>query len=106
MKTIGIIICSFLAVAAYIMSGFQFKKKGILLNNAYLYAAKEERKKMDKKPYYQQSCIIFSLIGTIFVLNVVQIITEWEWLFGFVIAMIVITIIYAIVSSIQIEKKK
>ena len=34
-----------------------FLERGFLLNNAYLYASKEERKTMNKKPYYKQSAM-------------------------------------------------
>ena len=38
-----------------------FMEKGILMNNAYLYASPDERKTMDKKPHYRQSAICFFL---------------------------------------------
>lgn len=106
MRIFMIVMCSIIAIVAYIVSYFQFRGKGVLLNNAYLYASTEEREKMDKKPYYRQSGVAFSLVGTIFVLNVVQITMKWAWVFYFVIVMGVAAIIYAIVSSVRIEKKK
>ena len=39
-----------------------FMERGFLLNNAYIYATKEERKTMDKKPYYRQSAVAFCLL--------------------------------------------
>ena len=80
--------------------------KGILLNNAYLYASAEERSSMDKKPHYRQSGIVFSFIGTIFVLNIIQMVTGSGLVFYFVIAITVITLLYAIVSSVRIWIKK
>ena len=44
-----------------------FMERGFLLNNAYIYATKEERKTMDKKPYYRQSAVAFCLLSVIFV---------------------------------------
>ena len=49
------IIAAILAV----VSIRSFQNKGFLFNNAYIYASKEERGKMDKKPYYRQSAIVF-----------------------------------------------
>lgn len=105
MKT-GIIICLVLAVVFYTAGYFQFREKGILLNNAYLYASAEERSNMDKKPYYRQSGIVFSFIGTIFVLDILQMVTGSGLVFYFVIAIAVITLFYAIVSSVEIWMKK
>ena len=45
-----------------------FMERGFLLNNAYIYATKEERKTMDKKPYYRQSAIVFCLLSIVFVI--------------------------------------
>ncbi len=106
MKMVGTIICLLFAAAAYIISYFQFREKGILFNNAHLYATEEEREKMDKKPYYRQSGIVFSLLGTIFVLNGIQSVTGWDWLFYLIAAIVIITLIYAVVSSVRMEKKK
>ena len=55
-----LIIAAILAV----VSIRSFQNKGFLFNNAYIYASKKERGKMDKKPYYRQSAIVF-LISSI-----------------------------------------
>lgn len=106
MGTLGIIICICLAATAYILSSFQFREKGVLLNNAWLYASEEERSTMDKKPHYRQSGIVFALIGTIFTLDAVWIATGFKWMSYFFILIIAIIIIYAVVSSIRIGLKK
>ena len=74
------IILLVISISSFIVSTFQFKEKGFLFNNAYLYASKQERKTMNKKPHYKQSAIVFFLIGLIFLIN-------------------------AFISSIQIERK-
>ena len=43
------------------LSIMSFMEKGKLMNNAYIYASKEEREKMNKKPYYIQTGIVFIL---------------------------------------------
>ena len=105
-KIIIAVIIFLLAIGSFIFSFFQLNGRGFLFNNAYLYASKEEREKMDKKPHYRQSGIVFVFIGIIFLLNAIELIVETGWLFYVVMIVIFITIVYAIVSSIKIEKKK
>ena len=75
-----------------------------MFNNAYIYASKEEREHMNKKPHYRQSAIIFLLLGVLFLLNGANALFGLGWLFWLVIIIAVGTIVYAIVSSIRIEK--
>lgn len=56
---VGAIILGIVAIASLVFSYLQFNEKGFLLNNAYIYASKQEREAMDKKPYYKQSGIVF-----------------------------------------------
>ena len=61
---------------------------------------------MDKKPHYKQSGIIFVSIGIIFLLDAIDIILQTGWLLYLVIGVAIVAIVYAIVSSIMIEKRK
>ncbi len=90
----------------FILSFRSFREKGFLFNNAYLYASKQEREHMNKKPHYRQSAIIFLLLGVYFVLDGMKVLLNMDWLFWPAGIIIVITIIYAIVSSIKIEKSQ
>lgn len=101
---VGIILGA-IAIGCFIGSYRHFHEKGFLFNNAYLYASKEEREKMDKKPYYRQSAIAFLMIGIIFVINAIGAIFEVDWAFALVMPITTITVIYAVVSSIKIEKR-
>ena len=103
---IGAIILGVIAIACFIFSYLQFQEKGFLFNNAYIYASKQERETMDKKPHYKQSGIVFVFIGIIFLINAIDTILQTGWLNFFVIGIAVIAIIYAIVSSLIIEKRK
>lgn len=103
---IGAIVLGIVAIVCYVFSYLQFNEKGFLFNNAYIYASKEERKVMDKKPHYKQSGIVFLMIGIIFTINAIDMILKTGWLFYVVIIIAVIAIIYAIASSIIIEKNK
>lgn len=100
------IICFVIAIIAFVIAILQFVEKGFLFNNAYLWASKEERKRIDKKPYYKQSGVVFVLIGIIFSLDALDALFKKDWIFPVVIVIAIGTIIYAIVSSAVIEKRK
>ena len=104
MITAGILFL--IAILAFALSVRSFCGKGFLLNNAYIYADKRERGSMDKKPYYRQTAIVLLFVGLIFLLNGLSLILENDLIFFAVIAILAITVIYAIVSSIVIEKRK
>ena len=103
---VGAIVLGVIAIICFVFSYLQFNEKGFLFNNAYIYASKQERKNMDKKPYYKQSGIVFLLIGIIFLINTINIILQTVWLVYLVIGVVIVAIVYAIVSSVMIEKRK
>ena len=98
-RIIGAIILGIVALACLVFGILQLNEKGFLFNNAYIYASKEDRKKMDKKPYYKQSGIVFILISVIFAINVAEMLLMTGWLLYLVMAVAVIAVIYAVVSS-------
>lgn len=61
---------------------------------------------MNKKPYYRQSGVVFVLIGILFLLNAIEIVVHSGWLFYLSIAIAILAIIYALISSVRIERKK
>ncbi len=102
---IGIIFLA-LGIGAFIISYLQFKEKGYLFNNAYIWASQEERKQMDedkgcKRPYYRQSGFTFMFIGFVFFTYASYIATDWIWLHVISWVFVAITVVYAVVSSIQ-----
>lgn len=99
------IALSVLSLVAFIMSYFQFNEKGFLLNNAYIYASKKEREAMNKTPYYRQSAIVFLLIGIMFLTIAMSVAFYAKWLYWVEALVIMYLLIYAIASSINIEKK-
>ena len=103
---IGAIALGVIAVLCFVFSYLQFNEKGFLFNNAYIYASKQERETMNKKPHYKQSGVVFLLIGIIFLINAIDMILQTGWLFYLVIGIAIIAIMYAIVSSVMIEKNK
>lgn len=105
-EIIGAGVLFAVSLLLFLLSIRSFRGNGFLLNNAYLYASRQERETMDKKPYYRQTAIVFLLIGLVFLLNGFAVLTHAGWILPVVIAVILVTIVYAIVSSIAIEKKK
>lgn len=94
-----------ISIAMFIISFRSFREKGFLFNNAYIYASKEERATMDKKPHYRQSAIVFLMLGIVFFLIAAEIIFKTGWLFYVEMLCIAIVLIYAVVSSIKMSRK-
>ena len=102
-----IIIASILfavSVFLFFMSARSFMEKGFLFNNAYIYASKQEREKMNKKPYYRQSAIVFLMFGIVFLLLALAVLLEAYWISFVCMAVVLMTLIYAVVSIFMIEK--
>ena len=105
MMIIGAVI--FVIALLCMMTGMlQLLQKGPLINNAWIYANAEQRRSMDKKPHYIQSGIVFMMIGIQFLMLGLFCVTK---LYGFLYAEFAVlgaVTVYAIISSIMIEKKK
>lgn len=102
---IGIIIGIMLSVVCAIISFFQFQEKGFLFNNAYIYASKQKRETMDKKPHYRQSGIVFAFLSSIFLCITAGCIWEKVWIWWIEAALCIAVIVYAIVSSVKANRK-
>lgn len=99
------VIFGVLALVCFVISILQFREKGFLFNNAYIWASKQERETMDKKPHYRQSGIVFALITAIFFFMALECVlfTGWLWLMVFLPAAALL--VYAIASSVREETK-
>ena len=82
-----------------------FMERGFLLNNAYIYATKEERKTMDKKPYYRQSAVAFCLLSVMFVIIGLSVLFQNDTIMLLVIPFAVAVVLYAVVSSVLHHKR-
>ena len=105
LRAVIFIVALLLSAMLFIISYLQFSEKGFLFNNSYIYASKEERNKMNKAPYYKQSAITFAVMGILFLMGALTIITSWEWLFPVIVGSSLLLIIYAIASSAAIAAK-
>ena len=106
MKEIILAGVSFLlSIVAFVISIRSFSEKGFLFNNAYIYASKQERERMDKKPHYRQSAIAFLLVAIILLLLGLAVLFNSAWISFVAMGIAIVTGIYAIKSSIAIEKQ-
>ena len=76
-----------------------------MLNNAYIYATKEERKTMNKKKYYRQSAVVFCLLSVAFVMIGLSVLLRNSSIGLLVKPLAVAAIIYAVVSSVLNNKR-
>ncbi len=95
----GVIVLGVITVICVIYGILQLNGKGFLFNNAYIFASKQERETMDKKPYYKQTGIIFLMIGMIFLINTLALAFQKSWLFCLIVPVALAAIVYAIESS-------
>ena len=99
------------SMVTFLISYFQFKEKGYLFNNEYFWASPEERRRMDenkesKKPHYRQSGFVFMFIGIFCLILAIYIFTDWIWMLVPFWLLVVVSVVYAVWSSIQMERQK
>ena len=99
------IIVFFIAGVLLLFSIRSFLQRGFLLNNAYIYASKDERKTMNKKPYYRQSAIVFCVFSALFLVIGLSLVFQNDKVLLLEIPLIVGVIFYAILSTVQINKR-
>ena len=99
------------AIIVFVLSGVllifgirHFMEKGFLLNNAWLYASEEQRKALNKKPYYRQSAVVFCILSAVFIVVGLSLVLQNDRIMLLEIPLAAGVILYAIVSSVQINK--
>ena len=106
---IGLILASIavfaLAAGLLILAIRHFREKGYLLNNAYIFASREEREAMDKKPWYRQSAIVFLLLSAVFAVIGLSLMLNESKIQLLEIPLFAAVFVYAIVSTLRIEKR-
>ena len=91
------LISGILSALMFVYAFFTSKEKGPILSNNYLFISKEKKEKMDKKLEYRRATIVFGLLGLIFLLLTLQILTIWLWL-NYAIGIVVILLISYVVK--------
>ena len=104
MKIAAIVLFA-LAGVLLVLAILHFLERGFLLNNAYIYATKEQRKTMDKSPHYRQSAIVFTLLSAAFAVQGVAVLSENFRLGLLWIPLLTAALVYGIVSSARSGKK-
>ena len=104
-ETVVAIIVFVLAGICGVISAFQFAEKGFLFHNVYLWASEQQRKQMDKKPYYRQSAIVFCLLCAVFLIPGSSVVLQNAKLCLLEIPLMIGVLSYVVVSSIRIEKR-
>ena len=95
-----------IAAASAVISIRSFLNRGFLFNNAYIYASKEEREKMDKRPHYRQSAIIFLFLSIVFIVIGISVILHDSRINLLEIPLVAGALVYTVVSSVRINKKQ
>ncbi len=104
MKIAAIVLFA-LAGVLLVLAILHFLERGFLLNNAYIYATKEQRKTMDKSPHYRQSAIVFTLLSAAFAVQGVAVLLG-SFKFGLLwIPFLTAALVYGIVSLARSRKK-
>ena len=104
-----IVLAVILFVGAALLALFGIRHlqyRGYCFNNAYIYASKREREQMDKTPYYKQTGIILLMLAGLFLINFVRVVFKLEFLMYVSYVVIALTLVYAVVSSVRLEKNK
>ena len=99
------IIVFSIAGILFLLSIRSFLDRGFLLNFADIYASKEDRKAMNKKPYYKQSAVVFCALSAVFLVVGLSLVLHQDKVLLLEIPLIVGIIIYAIASTVQINKE-
>jgi len=108
MTVVEIVLAIIFFVIAGVLLFFSirsFFERGVLLNNAYIYATKEERAAMNKKPYYQQTAVVFCILSVVFVIIGLSVLFRNGNIELLVIPLAVAAIIYAVVSTVLNNKR-
>ena len=108
MTVVEIVLAIIFFVIAGVLLFFSFRsffERGVLLNNAYIYATKEERAAMNKKPYYQQTAVVFCILSVVFVIIGLSVLFRNGNIALLVIPLAVAAIIYAVVSTVLNNKR-
>ena len=108
MTVVEIVLAIIFFVIAGVLLFFSirsFFECGVLLNNAHIYATKEERAAMNKKPYYRQTAVVFCILSVVFVIIGLSVLFRNGNIALLVIPLAVAAIIYAVVSTVLNNKR-
>lgn len=79
-------------------------EKGYLFNNAWIWAPDEERRALDKRPYYRQSGIIFLLLAGVWLFTGLYVLLGAGIMLGISAGWMSAATVYAVVSQVRIDR--
>ena len=103
---IRIIVYSIISIVCLVGAIFQFLQKGVPFTNEYNFESKDIRNRVDKKPFFLQGGVFLLYLALMFIGVLIQEINYLDWLDVLFKISLPIFIIYAIISSIKLEKLK
>ena len=99
-------ITGIIAILLGVYVSFTARCKGPILSNSYIFASKDERKRIDVKVEYKLITVIFGCLSGIFALLSLYIFTQFKWLYVLMWILIVFVIVYAIVDTVRTDITK
>ena len=96
-----------IAILMFVIAGILIllSIRSFLERGSYIYASKEERDSMNKKPYYRQTAIVFCLLSLVFIIIGLSVLLRNSKIELFQIPVIASVIAYAVVSTKRINKQ-
>ena len=104
MKIVLSIIILLLSLFCLVIGILHFKRKIKPFNNGYLYADKTQRDNLDLVPLYRQSTTVFMLLALMFLFDFFYLFFNSKLCLIFFWLVLILCLIYAIVSSIKLNK--
>jgi dolichol kinase len=101
---IAAFVSGVLSVISFYISYRQHKEKGVIFTNTWLWATKEQKEKMDervKKAEYRLARNVFFMIGVIFFLLALEVLTLIVWFQYLIYMLTAFLLVYAIVQSVK-----
>ena len=99
-----------LSIVCFVIALLQFMQKGTPLTNSYSFESERIKEyiknHIDPKPFFRQGGIALLFMGAMFLLIWIQEISYREWIYWIQMALTPLVIIWAIVSSVKLEKIK
>ena len=103
---ITIIVYSIIPIACLVGAILQFMQKGVPFTNAYNFESKDIKNRVDKKPFFIQGGILLLYLALLFIGILIQEIKYMNWVEVLFKISLPLLIIYAIISSVKLEKLK
>ena len=103
---VRIIVYSIISTACLVGAILQFMQKGIPFTNEFNFESKDIKNQVDKKPFFIQGGTFLLYLAFLFIVILIQEVKYMGWLDVLFKISLPLFIIYAIISSVKLEKLK